>query len=544
MVVPTTLPPRAVPAGAPGNGRAAGTDHAADPVVEAGSENAPGTAAEADAVALVGPVAGQRLERWGLAVGIAIVVATAVARIDSTSLWLDEAYSLGAANHLGASLRGTSGTMGLYYVLLSAWSQISTATWWLRLPSVLFAVATLVALRPLARRIGGPALAAVALPLTALGPLFAWKAIEARSYSLATLIAVLCWTVAVRAMDAADVRSERRWWALLAPLGVAGVLCHGLFVMQLVPIGAVALLAGRPIRRGAMAAAAMLPAAAVVLYLHANGADSIGTSIQGGPGVLIASTFDSLLSRSVLPKLVLAQIVVIGVALAVRAVVRAPAPVDRAVAAIPAAWAVLPCMALALWFVDPVFNPRYLAPVGPGLGLLLATMALAADRRLVGPRRLIGPACVGLGVLMAVVLVTTPLPIDDDWRTTAQFVADEARPGDGIVFANASLAEPVQQRPPFEAAWREVDVTTTPVAVSPARPLAEVRRFDEPLPIDEIGPAATGAGLDRLWVVEQTHGAGGHLDRIVDAPETQAGWAEVDRWTFSPSIHVVLLERS
>lgn len=493
--------------------------------------------------------AARRLESSGLVLGIAILLADAARRLDGTALWLDEAYSLGAANHLGASLRGTSGTMGLYYAFLSAWSTVSTATWWLRLPSVLFAVATLAVLRPIARRLGGPRLVALALPAAALGPLFASKATEARAYSLETLVVVSCWYVLLRALDADD-GEDRRWFALLAPLAVAGGFCHGLFVVQLVPMGVIALLGRRPLRHAGLFLASVTPVGLAVLYLHANGAADIGTNVPGDVGVLVASTFEVILSRQVVPRLVLAQLLVVGVALAVRRTLRTTDRRERPMVAMAAAWAVLPCVALGLLRAfDPVYNPRYLAPVGPGVALVLSATALGIEdawRRsnaTAGTRarsRRIGPIGIAVVLLLAYVLASGAPFVDDDWRGTARLVAEHAREGDGIIFVNTSMKEAVQHRPPFEAAWNEVEHPIVPVAVSPPRPLAEVRRFDVPLPVAELAGAARD--LDRLWLVESASGPG-RVDALIAGSGLDDDYREADRWTLRPAITVVLLER-
>jgi hypothetical protein len=483
------------------------------------------------------------LERRALGLALAIVAVVAVWRIDATALWLDEAYSLGAANHLGESLRQTSGTMGGYYVLLAAWSSVSTATWWLRLLSVVAAALTLVTLRPVARRIGGSRLVAVALPLCALNPAFSAKSIEARSYALVGLLTVLCWQVVVAHLDRADrSRPDRTLW-LLAPLGVAGTLGHGLFLVQFAAIAVVLALAPRWRRSLPVLVAAAVPAIGVVLALRANGADSIGTTISGGPGVLLASTFDALLARPVPAKVILAVVVTVAIAAAVRAAATTRPSLERAIAAIPAAWAVLPCIALAAMVIDPVYNPRYLAPVAPGIALVLATAAVAADDALacrLGRRRaVLGPAAVTLGVLSAWSLAVTPPVYDHDWRGAAGHVAAEAQPGDGIVFANLSAGEPVQQRPPFEAAWREVTTPVRPAVVSPARPLAEVRRVEVPLALEDLAGAARGHR--RVWVVEDQAPGVAVSPRVIEALGDD--FVTVDRQVFRPGIVVVLLAR-
>lgn len=488
------------------------------------------------------PPEDRRLEAAGTAVALAILAVVAVVRLDGTALWVDEAYSLGAANHVADSLRQTSGTMGGYYAVLAAWSTVGTATWWLRLPSVLFSVASILLVRPVARRVGGSRLVAVSLPLLALNPAFAAKAVEARSYALVGLITVVCWRVVVRAVDAPE--DERwRWIVLLAPLGVAGTLCHGLFLVQFAGVAVVLALLRRPVRSLVLLGAVSVPSVGIVLALRANGADSIGTTIVGGPGAMIGASLEDLLASPVLAKVLLTEVFVIGLVVAVQAVRKAADRTERAVAAVPAAWALAPCMALAAFVIDPVFNPRYLAPVAPGIAMVLGATAIAADGALARRRGraapAIGPAAVALALVCTASLLATPPVYDDHWRDAAAHVAAEAEPGDGIVFANLGTNEPVQQRPPFEAAWREVGGATTPTAISPARPLAEVRRMDEPLPLADLAEAAEGT--DRIWVVENQVAATDQLGPVIEA--LGGDFAETERTTYPEAIVVVLLER-
>jgi hypothetical protein len=316
-----------------------------------------------------------------------------------------------------------------------------------------------------------------------------------------------------------------------------------LFLAQFAAMAVVLALAPGWRRSLSVLAAASLPAVGLVLALRANGADSIGTTITGGTGVLLASTFDTLLARPVPAKVVLAVVATVAIALAVRGALAATRSIERAIAAIPAAWAVVPCAALAALVFDPVYNPRYLTPVAPGIALVLATAALAADDALAARagRRLaaVGPAAVALGVLSAWSLAATPPVYDHDWRGAAAHVAARTLPGDGIVFANLSAAEPVQQRPPFEAAWREVGVADTPVAVSPDRPLAEVRRVDVPVALEAL--AAAAADHDRVWVIEDQAPGVEVSPQVIDALATD--FVAVDRQVFQPGIVVVLLTR-
>lgn len=488
---------------------------------------------------------GRTLERVGFVVAATIVVLHGVVTVDASSLWLDEAYSLGAVNRLGESLTETHGTMGLYYVLLTAWGQISTQTWWLRVPSVLFALATLALLRPIARRIGGPELVLVSLPLLALAPMFLWKATEARGYALETLLVCLAWYVLLRAIDLD--RFTPVWHLALVPISIAGVFSHGLFVVFLVPLVAVAFCGPRGWRSVVWLLPACIAASLTVLMLAASGASNIGTHVAGGPDVLIASVLEAFVTRAALPRLVLSQFIAVGLIVSIRHGLRSPALRDRAVALVPAAWTILPCVTLALlsWY-HPRFNPRYLAPIDPGIALLLGTAALAVDRRIRGsrgsrPMRTAGAACVLVVVVRAVTMIQSDPFIEHDWRAAASIVAEHAEPGDGIVFANLSTRNPVQHRPPFEAAWRETAHDVVPVAVSPPRPLGEVRRIDHPLSLEALARAAQRH--DRIWVVESQESRRDVAEAIAEEPRFHRSFRLRERWVVTGGIVLHLYEQ-
>ena len=478
-------------------------------------------------------------ERLGLAVGVAILVAQAAMTIGTSPLWLDEAYTLGAVNDPGQSLTRTHGTMGLYYVVMWGWGQVGTAAWWLRTPSLLCAVATLVVVRPLARRIGGHRLVAVGLPVLALNQMFAWKAMEARAYAMETLIVTLVWAAALRAMGVVGAGPDRRWWLATVPLAVAGTFCHGLFVVQLAPIVVVAAASRRPLRAVAATVPALVAAALAALALRSAGASEVGTNVPGGPAPWLGAWMDELLSRSPLLKVALAEVVAVGLVLGARRAWRARRDAEARVAAlVPATWAVAPALALGLVsIVDPVFNPRYLAPSAVGLALVVG----GALTRIPVPhwgRPLAAVAVAAAAVTLVAAAVAAPPYMDEDWSTAARIVARGAEPGDGVVFANLDEGEPVQSRPPFEAAWAGFDTPITPVVLSSDRPLGRVQRYDTPRSLSRM--AAAAAGRDRVWMV-LTHGRGDDNARRIDE-SALAGFAPVRTWPVDDAVEVRLYE--
>lgn len=478
-------------------------------------------------------------ERLGLALAAAILVGQAALTIGTDPLWLDEAYTLGAVNDPGQSLTRTHGTMGLYYVVMWAWGQVSTSSWWLRTPSLLYALATLAVLRPIARRIGGPRLVAVGLPVLALNQMFAWKAMEARAYSMETLIVTLSWAAALRAVGLLGSRADHRWWLVTIPLAVAGTFCHGLFVVQLAPIIVVAAASRRPVRAVAAMVPAVTAAALTALALRTAGASDVGTNVPGGPGPWIGAWMDELLSRSPALKVALAEVVAVGLVLGVRQAWRARQdPEARVCALVPAAWAVVPALALGLVStIDPVFNPRYLAPSVVGLALVVGCALTRVPVPLRSRPLTAVAAAVAVGTLVAAAVVAPPY-MAEDWSAAARIVAQGAEPGDGVVFANLEEGEPVQSRPPFEAAWADLDTAVTPVVLSSDRDLGRVQRYDAPRTLAQM--AAATASRDRVWMV-LTHGLGDDNARRIDS-SALAGFAQVQSWPVDDVVEVRLYE--
>lgn len=486
-------------------------------------------------------------ERFGLALAIVITAVHALVRLDATPLWLDEGYTLGATNDLWSSLSRTHGTMGLYYVIMWVWAWFGDATWWLRLPSVLFAVTTLCLLRPIARRVGGSHLVAIALPVAALLPMFQAKAVEARSFALLSLITCACWYVLIRALDAPDTRSESRWFLLLVPLAVAGVFSHGLFVVHLAALGSVLLLGPTPWRRMVRFAPVFVAAMLVTYVLHSLGASGIGTMVLGGPPAMLRTTLNAYFPASDPAWLVLLLLFVAGVLVIGRQMARSTAPKERAIAAVPLAMSIVPCIVLALGStVEPRYSPRYLAPIGLGIALVVGVALIRFDRAVRDathrPESLAPIGAVSIMVLATAAFgqLNAPLAHDHDWRGAASLVAAEGLETDGIIFANHSVQEPMLHRVPFEAAWREVDHGAAPAMVSPPRPLGEVLRFDDPLsPTDAVRAAQQHR---RIWVIEHQVTGLNKTEAIVDGLVAKGYEVEAEH-SLRNQISLVLLSR-
>lgn len=457
------------------------------------------------------PVVGALAVAWpGLLVG----GVAAVVGLGRDSLWRDEAYSLGAVNQLGPTLRGTGGTMGLYYALLTAWTQVSQSVWWTRALSVLLAVAAIALLAPLAQRLLGTTTARRACVFLALSTIWVNYAQEARSYALVLLLTVASWSALDRALSD-DEGGRRRWWWAHTAIAALLPLAHGLAILQLLA-QAVALLVGRADARtwkGYVRSVAV--AVVVTLALLQAGASEVGTWIQPIDRAQVSANIAAFTSDVPVLMVLLLVTMGLGAARAVRAAQRATEGPARTRALIPVVWAVVPpLLLLVLSVVRPSLVPRYVIGSAPGFALLLASGTGWVDRRLA--------ARVSLPVVTTLVLVSLVLgqvrlhgSAGDDWRAAARTVATRAEPGDAILLAEGAV------RPAFEAAWRDVDAPPDLPLVNGTRPIGEVLRVEPLLPDEVAWSRARTRG--RVWLVNE--GRSSQLEeaeRVLTAPDTGA----------------------
>jgi mannosyltransferase len=485
--------------------------------------------------------ADRRAERLGLLAAVLLLLAFAAFRLNSTSLWIDEAWSLAATKKLGMSLRSTNGTMSAYYVPLWLWARFSTATWWLRLMSTVFAVTTLAVVARLARRVGGSRLAVIAPVLLVGSPMFLWKATEARAYGLETLVTACTWLVMFQGLDAQerlDHRGAVRWSVALGVLVALGPLVHGLFILQMFAV--VALLLLGDLKAGLrFVTPAFLACLAVTFALLATGSKDYGAAFAGPAGNLASDGGEWFITPVDVLALLLFAVLLVGVGWCVRAAMRAPTDVERMQRALPIAWFAVPVAAILVErAVHGVYAAYYLAPIAPAVALLLGCGALALDDRILRrrasgtARRFLGPVVVVTAVILIAGQAQHPRRPAEDWRGAARHVAAEARPGDAIVFVDSSNLE---SRTVFEAAWREVHHPVVPTALSPARPLGAVQRVDHFQTGRQI--AAGAPAYRRIWVVDVNDVLGDlHL---VDRPPFTTAFHKAEDQQFQGGIRVL-----
>ncbi len=460
--------------------------------------------------------------------GLVVGAVAAVVGLDRSSLWRDEAYSLGAVHQLGPTLRETRGTMGAYYLLLRAWTTVSDSAVWMRSLSVVLALAALVVVVRLVARVADAATATRAGVFLGLSLLWVAYAQEARSYALVLLLTAVSWT----ALDhvVADEGPTRRRW-LLAHVATAALLplAQGLAALQLAAQG-VALLAGRADRRSWRALApGLATSVAVTGLLAAVGTGEAGSWVAPVDRDQIRALIDSFTSDVPVLALVLLALAGAGAVLCARAAGAPDADVVTRVRAVaPVAWAVVPpALLLAISLAGrPTLVPRYVMASAAGVAVLWAVASARLDAR-----RDLPLAAVVVTALLALGQVRLHDQTGDDWRAAARAVAAEARPGDVVLLPTSEV------RPPFEAAWAEADGDPLAV-VGSDRPLGEVRRIDDHLPDDELVEAAQAH--ERVWVVAEDR-EGLRTEAIEDLEA--AGYRTAGTWAEAGEVPATLLVR-
>jgi mannosyltransferase len=354
-------------------------------------------------------------------------------------LWFDETISVEAARLRFAEVIryvGThEGNMALYHALLHGWiATVGGGETTVRIPSVVFALATLPVVALLARRLFDARVAAISVVLVALDVPFVAHAREARSYTLALFLTTLAALCLVRAVE----DRQRRSWLLYGVVAALSVYAH-LFAALAVAGQVVSLVAlrGVPWRRASVAGVAGGVLLAPLLV-------SVVLSDQGGQ----IDWLEAPRLRQ-LPGLVLwltgshavAVLFLAGVAAALVATAREAQQAGRSLPswrfALVLGWlAVPPVAAFLISFEKPVYLYRYFLFSLPALAVLVAAGFVSLGYR----AALVGTLAAAALSVHATASCGADCPLRyDEWRGAAAYVQAQARPGDAIMFDPAEL---------------------------------------------------------------------------------------------------------
>jgi hypothetical protein len=461
-------------------------------------------------------------------------------RLGSRSMWLDEAYTVGATNQLVDTWQETGGTQALYYLMVWPFSRVSIEPAWMRLPSALLAVVAVALIYEVGRRIGGRTMAVLSSGGLALSWGFARYAVEARGYMLSLVLVSLSWLALIAivseasssasaAPDARSGRVSRRWWTVFAVATLLAPLAHGLAVLHF-PVQAAALVL------------APLPRRWVRIFAGVG----VGLAIQlGGLALLGASDIGDWVDPLNLNQVrnmawlmsgpgITGELLFLGMATAAFQAVRTylgTKDADTWVRLVPVFWALgAPALVLAISVVRPYAASRYIFAALPGFILLLAALlASLSSRRVVA---------IGVTAVVAAMLVS------DQWRVTTNGIED----WEGMtacMVANAvegdRLMTGAAHRSPIDYYWPE-DGPEVPI---------------EPLyPPDQLGPVkrlyeTTEPSLKELLLADTSepvwHVARGQFGEAIIASfafdeEISSHYVLADAMSFKGGISLVRLD--
>lgn len=387
-------------------------------------------------------VAARRRYAMVIALLTLVPLGSGLVRLGTDGLWRDELFSAYIATrslgHAWSILLTREINMGLYYLLLWAWTSVSDSEFWIRAFSLLAAAASVPVTAAIARRLFGPRVAVVSALLMSVSPFLLFYGRFARSYALTVLLVSLSGLCLLRALDRPELR--RRWVAYVLA-SVVMVLSTPLTLL-VVAAHAVALLAKRPasprlpalIAVYAVIAVLVAPVMAVLLLRQGVMSDWI-------PPLSLGRLLGAASDLSGAPLLV--PVYGLGALAWLIAIGRRSDVGSRDRLAVPflTAWLVLPVTVLvAVSVVKPLIVGRYFAPVFPAMVLVLAWALCRIPGRRLAPGVLVAVLALSAGCEVNRVFLT---PEPEDLRGAAQDVDRHARPGDVILYGPNHLREGV-----------------------------------------------------------------------------------------------------
>lgn len=423
--------------------------------------------------------------------GIAVLIAAVLSlpRLGSRTMWLDEVYTVGATNQLFQVWRETGATQALYYLLVWPISRVSIEPVWIRLPSALFALAAVVVVHEVGRRIGGRVMGALAAGGLAISWGLARYAIEARGYTLSLLLVSLSWLALIAIAHDGSMGSPRRWWRIYVVAALLAPLAHGLSVLHFVAQGAAMAIApgGRRWLRG-------MGVVAVCLAVELTGMAALGVSEVGDWVDPLNLGQIRAIKRLLLGHGGTGTVLGVLAAVATWRVLSAywrTRSLETWRRVVPAFWALgPPALLVAISLIRPYAASRYVFAAIPGFVLLIADLVTRL-RPLWG--KILASSAIALLLLNDQGKVTTVGL--EDWSGLTACIRANAVDGDRFMTARS-------HRPPIDYYWSRSASSATVEPVVPPDPLGDVKRLYRPPPA-EIKDILLTDTSSSVWYIER-----------------------------------------
>lgn len=421
---------------------------------------------------------------WRIAALIAVALLLRVLFLGK-SLWLDEGVAFMDARAGGLPLTDWSEwfrqlwnaefNMVFYFALLRLWMQAGSSEAYLRLLSVIPAVATVPVVYALGKRLSSERVALISALLLAVHGSHVGYSQELRGYTLVVFLGATSTLLLILGVE----ENRKRYWVLYWVVSVLAVYTH--FFGGLAVAAQWASLCWAPPRSvpwkrlgisTAAIAASIVPA---VLFVLTNKGQQVDWIPSPGLRQLANVISEFAGSPSALP--VYLALWFFGLRYCARAKSPDRRDPQRWHAALVVSWFFLPVLlALVVSLKRPMLVPRYLLVSAPAAVLLAGIGAAQVSAR---RRRILVWAAVGLSLAFVVVRYVRP---KENWRGATEYVLSQSRPSDAVAVV------PWWSEAPFgyyKLRNRDAEVTEVPASAV----------------VDAGSAAELAATYPRLWVI-------------------------------------------
>lgn len=415
------------------------------------AEGDTGGSADNVTVPAAGPLVSSTLRSHKfLLVPLGLAAALSFYSLGAKSMWYDEAFSVAVARldwpAMWRVMRTNEPNMALYYGLLHYWLSLGSDEFTVRALSALLAVASVLALYALGKRLSGEITALAASTLLAVNAFFIQYAQEARSYSLLLLLTTASSLLFISALEEP---CPKKWASYVAVTALATYAQFFAFWVVAAQFVAAMVIRGRPVPKRAVLVSQMAVALlAIPLIAWTLTAGHRLSWLKRPTGRTVLDFLQTITGYGGPVHVVLYLGLCCLSLLAAWASRRQRDDGERTWnRAFLLTWLLLPVLGTLTFslLVTPMFHPRFLILCLPPLVLLVADGALS-----------LRPGFLRAGALLLVFALSvrglskwyTGFP-KHDWRAATEYVLMEAEPADGIVF------RPPWLRVPFEYYLRE-----------------------------------------------------------------------------------------